>query len=362
MKVFLLMTKSNMVLTFRKKLIEALKEKECEVGVIAQDADFKEEIEKLGVKFYCVKSDNRSLNPFAMFRYKKAVAKILKEEKPDKVFTFQLMPNTFGVKGAKKAKIKSIYSMVEGAGDVFINNSIKWKVIRFVVCKLYKSAFKNSEKVFFLNNDDKTEFLARKLVKEEKCVVIHGIGVDLEHFAFKPIKNDRTFLMIARLLKTKGVYEYCNCARLVKQKYPDAKFNYLGGEGTIKIADIKEYIDDGSINYLGTAKDVRPYLEDCTALMLPSYREGVPMSVMEAESTGRAIIVSDRPGCRDTVDNEYNGFIVEQTDYETMAKKCIFMIENFDKTIEMGKNARTFAEENFDSKKINDGILKVLEI
>lgn len=361
MKIFLLMTTSRMVLTFRKKLIETLLSKGYSVGVIAQDDACREDVLSLGVDFYCVKSDNRSLNPFALLKYKNSVAKILKREQPDIVFTFQLTPNTFGVKAAKKAGVKKIYSMVEGAGDVFINDGIKWKVIRAVVCALYKSAFKQSEKVFFLNNDDKREFVQRKLVKENQCVVIRGIGVDLEHFAYKPIKNGRTFLMVARMLKTKGVYEYCECARIVKRKYPDAVFNYLGEEGTVKIADIKEYIDDGSINYLGTVKDVRPYLEDCLLLLLSSYREGMPMSVMEAESVGRGAIVSYNIGCRDTVIDGYNGFLVLQNDYKTMAEKCIWAIENFDKTVEMGKNARAFAERYFDSKKINAEILAILE-
>lgn len=114
------------------------------------------------------------------------------------------------------------------------------------------------------------------------------------------------------MLKTKGVMEYCECARIVKQKYPDAVFNYLGSEGTVKIADIQEYIDDGSINYLGKTKDVRPYLEDCSVFVLPScYREGVPMSIMEAESVGRAIITYDNIGCRETVIDGYNGFLID---------------------------------------------------
>jgi len=194
---------------------------------------------------------------------------------------------------------------VEGAGDVFIYNTIKWRFIRFMVCKLYKNSFKRVKKVFFLNNEDKTEFLSRKILKKEQCEIVHGIGVNLEYFAYKPIKTDRTFLMVARMLKTKGVYEYCKCARTVKQKYPDAVFNYLGAEGTVKLSDIQEYIDDGSINYLGTTKDVRPYLEECTAFVLPSYREGMSMSIMEAAATGRAVLATDTVGCRDSIINEY---------------------------------------------------------
>lgn len=362
-KILLICGTSQTVLNFRVGLIRALQAEDIEVSVITLDSVFKKEIVALNVDFYCVEDKNRSLNPFKILSLKNKYCKIIKEVKPDIVFTFMLKPNTFGVLAAKKAGVKNIYSMVEGAGDVFINNGLKWKFIRKVVCGLYKKAFKNSKKVFFLNNDDKAEFIQRKLVKKEQCEIIHGIGVDLEKFAYKPIKNHRTFLMVARMLKTKGVYEYCKCARIVKQKYPDAVFNYLGAEGTVTLADIKEYIDDGSINYLGTTTDVRPYLEDALLLLLSSYREGMPMSIMEAEAVGRGIITSNGVGCRDTVVDGYNGFIVPRGYYEQMAEKVIWCIEHPEEAEQMGKNARVFAEENFDEKKINEFLLsKLLKI
>ncbi|MBQ8658076.1 MAG: glycosyltransferase family 4 protein [Clostridia bacterium] len=359
-KILLLCVTSQNVITFRAGLIKTLQENGCAVSVVAFDDEYKEEIKALNVDFYCIKEKNRGMNPLKILSLKGKYKKLIQTIQPDTVFTFMLKPNTFGVKAAKSAGIKNIYSMVEGAGDVFIHNSLKWKAVRFVVCRLYKSSFKNVKKVFFLNNDDKTDFLARKLVKEEQCEVVHGIGVDLEKFPCKPIKNQRSFLMIARMLETKGVYEYCKCARIVKQKYPDAVFNYLGAEGTVKLADIQEYIDDGSVNYLGTTKDVRPYLEECSAFVLPSYREGMPMSIMEAEATGRAIITSDNVGCRDTVENEYNGFLVEKQDYSALAERCLEIIANEEKIIEMGKNSRTFAEKYFDSRAINEQIYKVV--
>ena len=362
-KILLLCVTSQNVITFRAELIKSLKEKGNSVSVVVFDEEYKEEIVKLGVDFYCVKENNRGVNPLKILSLKRKYKKLIRQIAPNVVFSFMLKPNTFGVMAAKAMGIKNIYSMVEGAGDVFIRNSLKWKIIRFAVCCLYRKAFKSSKKVFFLNNDDKAEFIERKLVKESQCEIVHGIGVNLEKFAFKPVKNDKTFLMLARMLESKGVFEYCKCARLVKQKYPDAVFNYLGAEGTVKISDIQEYIDDGSINYLGTTRDVRPYLEDCLLLLLlSSYREGLPMSIMEAESVGRAIITTDNVGCRDTVIDGYNGFLVAQKDYEAMAERCIWAIENFEQVKEMCANARKFAEERFDSKKINEIILNNIEM
>ena len=255
-KILLLCVTSQNVITFRARLIKALQEKGYAVSVVAFDNEYKEDIAKLKVDFYCIEEKNRSMNPLKILSLKGKYKKLIKQINPDIVFTFMLKPNTFGVLAAKSAGVENIYSMVEGAGDAFIHNSLKWKIVRSVVCALYRKAFKHSKKVFFLNTDDKTEFIQKHLVTAEQCEIVHGIGVDLEKFSFKPLQNTKTFLMVARMLETKGVYEYCKCARLVKQKYPDAVFNYLGAEGTVKLADIQEYIDDGSITYLGTTKDV----------------------------------------------------------------------------------------------------------
>lgn len=361
MKILLITPTSEQVVGFRKNLIEHLQKEKYDVSVLTFDDKFRNEIEDRNIDFHCIEDKNRSLNPFKILSLKKRYYKEIISISPDIVFTFMLKPNIFGVKAARKAGVKKIFSMVEGAGDVFINNGFKWKIIRAVVCRMYRSSFKHCKKVIFLNNDDKAEFIQRKLVKSEQCEVVHGIGVDLERFAYKPVKNHKAFLMVARMLKTKGVFEYCNCARLVKQKYPDAEFNYLGAEGTVKIADIQEYIDDGSINYLGTTKDVRPYLENVLLLLLSSYREGMPMSIMEAEAVGRGIITSDGVGCKDTVIDGYNGFIVPRGDYKAMAEKVIWCIDNPTESVKLGKNARKYAEENFDQVKITKHIVKIIE-
>ena len=361
-KATLVCVTSQSVITFRKGLIKALQNKGYSVSVIAFDSEYKEDILALGVDFYCIEDSNRSVNPFHILSLKAKYKKIIKKLSPDIVFTFMLKPNIFGVLAAKSAGVKNIFSMVEGAGDVFINNSVKWRVIRLVVCTLYRSSFRHSKKVFFLNGDDKAEFISRRLVKAEQCEQISGIGVDLDHFAHKPLKNYNTFIMIARMLKTKGVMEYCEAARRVRTTHPNAVFNYLGAEGNITLNDIKEYIDDGSINYLGTTKDVRPYLEDCACFVLPSYyREGLPMSIMEAESVGRCIITTESIGCRDTINDGYNGFLVNSKDVLSLAEKCIYLIENPEKNSEICNNSRKFAEDNFDSKKINEKIINVVE-
>jgi glycosyltransferase involved in cell wall biosynthesis len=359
-RVLLIVAASNMVLSFRTDLIKKFQSQGYSVAVVAFDNDFEEQIKALDVKFYCANDNNRSISPIKTLSLKKRYYKIIKDFNPEIVFTFMLKPNIFGTLAAKSAGVKKVFSMVEGAGDVFIKNGFKWKAIRKVVCHLYKNGFKVSNKVFFLNNDDKSEFVNRKILPLTKCEIVHGIGVNLDKFAYKSLVNTNTFLMVARMLKTKGILEYCKCARLVKEKYPNAVFNYLGQEGDITVSDIQEYIDDGSINYLGTVSDVRPVLEQSTIMVLPSYREGFPMSVMEAQAVGRAIITNNVTGCKEAVKDGYNGFLVEKGDYEKMAEKAIFLLENAEKTKEMCQNARKFAEENFDQVLINNQIFDMV--
>lgn len=360
-KILMICNTSQNIFTFRLPLIKKFQEEGYEVSTITFDNQYADDLKNEGIKLYYINDKNRSLNPLKILTLKKRYYKIIKEVNPDIVFTFQLKPNIFGVKAAKKAGVKNIFAMVEGAGDAFINKSLKWKLIKFVEIKLYKQAFKDIQKVFFLNNDDKAEFEQLKLVKPEQSVVVNGIGVDLEKFAFKPVnKKSNKFIMIARMLKTKGIFEYCKCARLVKQSHPEAEFMYLGGEGSVRLSDIQEYIEDGSVNHLGTAKDVRPYIEDSLALLLPSYREGIPMTIMEAEAIGRSIIASNRIGCKETVEDGVNGYLVNQEDYKTMAKKCIEILENKDLAVTLGKNSRKFAEDKFDQRKINAQIFEII--
>ena len=361
MKILLLCTTSNSIIGFRKGLIEKLQAEGHEIFAAAFDEDNKDLILSRKINFYNVENANRSLNPFKILSLKKRYKKLIKQTNPDVVFTFMLKPNVFGTVAAKKAGVPKIFSMVEGTGDVFINNGVKWKLIRSLVCKLYKKAFRCANKVFFLNNDDKNEFVNRKLVEESKCEMVFGIGVDIKRFAFTPIKNTKTFLMIARMLKTKGVLEYFEAARKVKEKFPDAIFNYIGAEGTVSIEDVSKYIKNGDVNYLGTTDDVRPFLEETSVYVLPSYREGMSVSIMEAEAVGRAVITTDTNGCRDVIVDGQNGFLVPVGNSERLAEKMIWFLENPNEIENMGKQSRSFAQENFNSVEINEKIYSIIK-
>jgi len=362
MKILLICSTSNSIIGFRKKLIEKLIENNHKIVAIAFDSKNKNQIESMGIEFYNVEDNNRSINPLKILTLKNKLFKIIKKVNPTRVVTFMLKPNVFGVLAAKKAKVKKVYSMVEGAGDAFVRTGAKWGLIRTIVCMLYRRAFKYSTKVIFLNTDDRKEFIDKKLVVPQKALLINGIGVDVEHFNFKKphVSETMEFLMVSRLMKTKGIFEYCEAARKVKEAGYNAVFNLLGGSGTESIDDIKEYIKEGSVNYLGETNNVIPYLEKTNVLVLPSYREGLPMSVMEAESVGRAIIVSDVPGCRDSIIDKYNGEFVKAKDVDSLAQKMEEFINDKGKVLSYSLNSRRLAEERFDQKKINEMLVTII--
>lgn len=362
MKITFICATARSVVLFRKDLIKTLQDKGCEVSVIAFHNESAEEIEKLGVQYYPLQGANRSANPFKMLSLKKRYFQILTEIQPDVVFTFMLKPNTFGVLAAKKAGVKRIYSMVEGIGDAFLNDTLKWKIIRSLSCSLYRKSFQYAQKVFFLNQDDQAEFLSRKLVKASQCELVHGVGVDLTRFTYKPMQNHATFLMVARMLKTKGVLEYCEASREVKKKYPNSRCLYVGSQDGLTTADIQSYIDDGSVEYLGEQKDVRPYLEECTVHVLPTHGEGFGLVNAEAGAIGRPSITCNVNGARDTVVDGYNGFLIEKGDVRTLVEKMCWCIEHPQETEQMGKNSRLMTENKFDRKKINQTICQVLGI
>lgn len=362
MKIALLCVTTQTVLNFRMSFIKKLQKAGHQVSVICFDNAFQKEIEAEGIGFSFFENSNRSLNPLAILSLVKNYKQKLSIIQPDLVFTFMAKPNIFGTRAAHKLGIQKIFSMVEGAGDPFIKTGFKWTVIRKAESFLYKRSFRYSQKVFFLNQDDLSLFVSLGLMDAQKAHIIPGIGVDVRKFAYQPTdKNSNAFLMVARLLTTKGVWDYVHCAELVKARHPEAVFGYLGAEGDITLMDLKPYTDRGILSYYGTTTDVRPYLYDSLALVLPSMREGLPMSVMEAESCGRAILTYDSVGCRDTAVHGENGFIVPQNDVEALAGYCEKLLEDKDLCARMGDASRRLCETRFDQEVINSTLLKEIE-
>ena len=263
-------------------------------------------------------------------------------------------------------RIKEFYPLIAGVGSIFVSKGIKIKIVRAILSLQYRHAMNKAPIVFFQNNDDVELFLKKKIVKRSQVCVINGSGVNLDIFTPMSIPEQTAFLSVSRLIKDKGVREYLSAARIVKERYPHTRFMLVGpfdsNPSAIKPEELKPYIDDNVIEYFGEQRDVRPYLGQCSVFVLPSYREGVPKTVLEAMASQRAIITTDAPGCRDTVIDGENGYLVPVGDAVALADKMIELLNSPDKIAVMAKKGRRIAEEKYDVNKINKNICDAMKM
>jgi len=333
---------------------------------------------KLGswdVTYYPIRLSRAGLNPIADLHTLVDLTKLMRKVKPDVVLAYTIKPIIYGSFAALICRISEIYSMIEGLGYAFIDSdSLHQRFTRFIVTGLYKLALRSNQRVFFLNPDDKQLFIDLKVVCQNQVVLINGTGVDMNYFKATPLppKEKLCFLLIARLLRDKGIIEYVEAARLIKLKYPQVKFLLVGdmdeNPACVTQSDLSGWIETGVIEYLGFLEDVRPALAESSVYVLPSYREGVPRTVLEAMAMGRPIITTDVPGCRETIKKNEdvlnillqkrvvageNGFLVPIKDAKALAYAMKQFIINPDLIERMGACSRHFAAEKFDVNKIN---------
>ncbi|NLM20675.1 MAG: glycosyltransferase family 4 protein, partial [Peptococcaceae bacterium] len=290
------------------------------------------------------------------------------EVRPDIVLLYTIKPVIYGSLAAKFAGVPDIFSMITGAGYVFGDCSPKQRYIRIAIEPLYRQALEYNKKVFFQNPDDRDLFLRRRLISDpEQCVLINGSGVDIDYFEKTPVSRDKiSFLLVARLIGEKGIYEYAEAARRLKQLYPEVTFRLLGpfdsNPTSIHPAKIEQWQSEGIIEYLGETRDVRPYMAQCSVFVLPSYREGTPRTVLEAMAIGRAIVTTDAPGCRETVVEGINGYLVPVRDVDSLARALERFIKDPELIQQMGKESRRIAVEKYDVRKVNRVILETMDL
>lgn len=367
MKFLLISPKNRTVYNFRGELIKRIKEKGYDVIVTGPNRDFIEKIDELGVKFVEIPMNKNGTNIVGDLKYCMKLRKLMKTEKPDVVLGYTIKPVVYGSIAAWLAKVPNINCLITGGGYTFTATSFKAKVLGKIVRTLYKFAFKKADHVIFQNNDDKNEFIERKLVKAEKCNVVNGSGVDMEHFTEAQRPSKINFFMLSRLLKSKGVIEYLEAAKIVKGKYPDAEFSILGKyEFEMQDAVPKDYVEElinkKIITRYEETTDVRPYYEKASVYVLPSYREGTPRTVLEAMAMARPIITTDTNGCRDTVKDNETGFLVPIKDVDALAEKMIYFIEHPEAIETMGSAAKKYCEEKFEVNKVNQNMMQFMEI
>lgn len=367
MRIMVISPKNKTLFNFRGDLIKEMIKKGHEVIAIGPNKDYIEDVLDLGVKFIEVPFSKDNTSIFGDIKYYFDLKKIIMENKPDLVFSYTIKPVIYGSLAAKNACVNQIYPMVTGLGRVYASNTFKARILRGITGLLYKKAFKKCNKVIFQNSDDLNQFVDLKYLPQSKAVRVNGSGVNMKRFITNELPQEPVFLMIARIIKEKGVFEFAEAARLVKKDYPEARFILLGGYdnsiGAIKPEDITPYIEDGSIEFPGEVKDVLPFLKEAKVFVLPTYyREGLPRTILEAMAMGRPVITTDWPGCRDAVEDGVNGLLVKPKDIKNLLEKIIYMIENPEITNQMADNSLGICKQRYDVNIVNQHMLEIMGI
>jgi glycosyltransferase involved in cell wall biosynthesis len=292
---------------------------------------------------------------------------LIKKEKPDVTLGYTIKPVVYGAIAAHLAGVKNINSMVTGGGYTFIATSFKARILGFIVRCLYRIGFRMSDHIIFQNPDDLNEFCDRRLAQKSKCFVVNGSGVNVAHFHVEQFPEKTSFFMLSRLLKSKGVQEYLKAAEIVKERYPDTKFYLIGNfESNMQDAIPREFVESfmkrGIVERFEETSDVRPYYAMSSVYVLPSYREGTPRTVLEAMAMGRPIITTDTQGCRETVMDGQNGYLVPVGDYQTLASRMIHFICEPELIASMGEKSRAYVIEKFEVNKVNADMKKIMQI
>ena len=361
-KVLLLTNETSTVLNFRKEFIQYLLKHNNAVIVISGDKVKEQEIKELGVQFECVEFSNRSRNPLHFLSLKKKFCNAIKKYNPDIVFTFQIKPNIVGCMSSKKAGIKNVFSMVEGLGDPFQPKTFINRLVLKIIILLYRKAFKNAKLIFFLNDYDKEVFIKRKIIKEEKSIVINGIGIDtLANSPNDLLTPEKNVLMLSRLLINKGVLDYCALAKEVRKTRKDIKFYLYGKESQLKVSDIKSFIDSGDVVYGGEINEVEQAYKNSRIYVSTSYREGFPRTLLEAMAFGIPTFATDVVGNNSAIINNETGYLFELKNIKSFADAIINKIDDTDDLNRIRIAARKRCESEFDSNVINRKIEELIE-
>jgi len=305
------------------------------------------------------------VNPLNDLFLIKEIYSLHREEKADYLLSYTVKPVVYGSIAARLAGNKNIYSIITGLGYAFTEHSLRQRMIRGMLLFLYRLALPWNCKVFFQNPDDLELFVSKGLAKQDQAVLVNGSGVDIHYFNERPLPVGIVhFLLIARLLAEKGIREYVEAARRLHKKYPSVCFLLVGpvdpNPGGIRIEEVHAWHDEGVIEYRGAVDDVRPIIEQAGVYVLPSYREGTPRTVLEAMAMGRPVITTDVPGCRETVVDGENGFLVPPKNVGALADAMEKFLQQPALIPQMGKAARRLAEEKYDAHKVNREILKAM--
>lgn len=370
MKVVVISSYAKSLINFRGVLLAAIARAGHETIACAPgyDPTVVEQLKNFGVKYEPIFLDRTGIQPLHDAKTMICLVRLLQRIQPDMTLGYTIKPVIFGSLAARLAGVPNRFSLITGLGFSFVdspNPSLKKCALNHLIRLLYRFSLSTNRVVFFQNPDDRNLFAQSKLVNPTQAVVINGSGIDLNYFYRAPIQaSGPVFLLIARLLKDKGIREYIDAAQLIKRNHPETIFLLVGptdsNPAAISIEEIATWNSSGSVEYLGEVSDVRPVIARSTVYVLPSYREGMPRTILEAMSMGRPIITTDVPGCRETVIEGYNGFLVTPRSSTSLAEAMKRFIIHPELVTQMGNNSRAIAKEKFDVNTVNEHMMKAM--
>jgi glycosyltransferase involved in cell wall biosynthesis len=365
-RILIIASLDSSLIRFRGDLIKSWIAAGYEVHAAAPGMSTKESMHKLGAEYYSLPLKRVGLNPLEDIYLLYSLIMLMVKIKPGYMFLYTAKPVIYGSIAAYFCRPCQVYAMITGLGSVFTDIKIKSKIIRLLITVLYKIGLKRNRTVFFQNPDDLKLFTERNIVNQTKAVLVNGSGVNLDYFRFVPaVVEPIVFLLIARLMFEKGIVEYVEAARLIKARYPQAIFRLVGwrlesGLGMIADKQVEVWKNEGVVQIAGETDDVRPFIAESSVYVLPSYREGTPRTVLEAMAMGRPIITTDAPGCRETVTDGVNGYLVPTRDIKALAAAMERFILEPELISQMGKASRKIAEDKYDVQKVNKVINKAM--
>lgn len=369
-KIIVISSFTRSLINFRSDLLKFLIENKYDVYALGPDIDHDsiKKLESIGVKFKQFYLRRNGVNPLEDIKSIRNLRKIFKEIKPDYILPYTIKPVIYSNIAKKGLNIKSL-NWITGVG--FYGNdsyNIKEKIVKAVITKQYQFGTQKGDVFIFQNQDDLDLFKKKKIIKNHQIYITPGSGINLSYFKHTtPVLAPTTFIFVGRLIREKGVHVFIEAAKKVKETYANARFLVLGGldinnPNSISQQEIDELKLLNIVEFTGKVYNVVDYINNCSVFVLPSmYREGVPRSILEALSVGRAVITTDNVGCRETVIKDYNGILVKKNSVDELVDAMQFFCNNPDKIIEYGKNSRQLAEDKFDVKIVNTIIKNAIE-
>jgi len=346
------------VLLFKSELINSIKKNGYKVVVLASTDNYTEKLKDIVDEFYEIKVDSSGINPFKDAYLIFQIYNICKRVKPAAILNFTIKPVIYGTFAGQLLGEIPVINTITGLGTAFISKGLANKVAKF----LYKFTFKHSHLVFFQNPDDQQFFKDLNIISKDNTKLVSGSGVNL--VKFKSIKNKKRenikILFIGRIIADKGIYELIESAKIIKKEYSNVTFILMGMLGvknrtSISKSEVDNWVNEGLIDFVPFKDDIRSFLGDSDLVVLPSYREGTPKTLIEAASMGKPLVATDVPGCREVVLDGINGFLCQVKNSVSLAEAIKKFIElDYSNKIEMGLKSRELAEQKFDIHKVNN--------